>query len=182
MAPATSPASPPPPPDQQHQPASTSTSPPTTSSSPTITTSKPAPQPAPAPITTTTTKNGLLSPPLPLHSATGLPLTREPTPAEKVRAFLAVRPAGESGRRGIHPLIFLRNVFRSASWASRVVNVLWPVVPAAIAVRYALGDNHLVIFVLSYLAMVPCANLIGFAGQEMGRKLPHVLGVILETT
>ena len=179
MASATEPASPPsppsPPPPPQ-QPASASTSPPTTSPSPTTATSKPVP---PA---IHTTKNGLLSPPLPLHSAAAVPLTREPTPAEKVKAFLAVRPAGESGRRGLHPLIFLRNVFRSASWASRVVNVLWPVVPAAIAVRYALPENPLVIFVLSYLAMVPCANLIGFAGQEMGRKLPHVLGVILETT
>jgi len=30
--------------------------------------------------------------------------------------------------------------------------------------------------------MVPAANLLGFAGQELARKLPHVLGVILETT
>src|SRR5438067_2221195 len=30
--------------------------------------------------------------------------------------------------------------------------------------------------------MVPAANLLGFAGQELSRKLPHVLGVILETT
>lgn len=29
--------------------------------------------------------------------------------------------------------------------------------------------------------MVPCANLIGFAGQELARKLPLVIGVILET-
>ena len=30
--------------------------------------------------------------------------------------------------------------------------------------------------------MVPSANLIGFAGQELARKLPQVLGVLLETT
>lgn len=30
--------------------------------------------------------------------------------------------------------------------------------------------------------MVPSANLIGFAGQELARKLPKVFGVILETT
>jgi Ca2+:H+ antiporter len=30
--------------------------------------------------------------------------------------------------------------------------------------------------------MVPSANLLGFAGQELARKLPHVLGVVLETT
>ena len=30
--------------------------------------------------------------------------------------------------------------------------------------------------------MVPSANLIGFAGQELARKLPHVWGVLLETS
>ena len=35
---------------------------------------------------------------------------------------------------------------------------------------------------MSYIAMVPSANLIGFAGQELARKLPKVIGVILETT
>lgn len=30
--------------------------------------------------------------------------------------------------------------------------------------------------------MIPAANLLGFAGQEMGRKLPHVVGALLETT
>ena len=30
--------------------------------------------------------------------------------------------------------------------------------------------------------MVPAANLVGFAGQEMARKIPKVIGVILETT
>ncbi len=30
--------------------------------------------------------------------------------------------------------------------------------------------------------MVPAANLLGFAGQELARKLPHILGIFLETT
>lgn len=30
--------------------------------------------------------------------------------------------------------------------------------------------------------MAPCANLIGFAGQEFARKVPHVFGVLIETT
>jgi Ca2+:H+ antiporter len=30
--------------------------------------------------------------------------------------------------------------------------------------------------------MIPCANLIGFAGQELARKTPHVWGVLIETT
>jgi len=43
-------------------------------------------------------------------------------------------------------------------------------------------DWHLAIFVLNYIAMVPAANLIGFAGQELARKVPKVFGVIMETT
>ncbi|AEO67030.1 fe39b532-59b6-4bd9-a4a1-aa08bc3155c4 [Thermothielavioides terrestris] len=147
-------------------------------------TSSSSPLPEKSQATATSTRNNTAhsnDTQLPLHT-TDLPLERTPTQAEKFAGVLAVRPEGESGRSGIHPLLFLRNVFRSASWASRAVNVLWPVVPAAIAVRYALPDNHLVIFILSYLAMVPCANLIGFAGQELGRKVPHVMGVIIETT
>lgn len=46
----------------------------------------------------------------------------------------------------------------------------------------ALKDHHTLIFILSYIAMVPCANLVGFAGQEFARKVPHVAGVLVETT
>jgi len=63
-----------------------------------------------------------------------------------------------------------------------IVNVLWPFVPAALAIRYARPDLNLVIFILSYIAMVPSANLVGFAGQEFSRKLPRVFGVLVETT
>ncbi|KAF2236975.1 hypothetical protein EV356DRAFT_497243 [Viridothelium virens] len=93
-----------------------------------------------------------------------------------------IQPDGESGRRGVHPLHFIRIVLRSTSSASALVNVLWPVVPAAIAVHFARPEWHLVIFILNYIAMVPAANLIGFAGQELARKLPKVAGVVLETT
>src|SRR5579871_1199269 len=30
--------------------------------------------------------------------------------------------------------------------------------------------------------MVPAANLLGFGGQELARKLPHLFGIFLETT
>lgn len=93
-----------------------------------------------------------------------------------------IRPAGESGRSGFHPIHFAHISFKSTSRASLVCNFLWPVVPAAIAVRYALPDHHVLIFTLSYIAMVPCANMIGFAGQELARKLPHVWGVLVEIT
>jgi Ca2+:H+ antiporter len=38
------------------------------------------------------------------------------------------------------------------------------------------------IFALSYIAMVPSANLLGFAGQEFARKMPKVAGILIETT
>ncbi|KAI5200900.1 putative vacuolar cation/proton exchanger 2 [Aureobasidium subglaciale] len=93
-----------------------------------------------------------------------------------------IKPNGESGRRGIHPLHFLKICWRSSCTASKWVNVLWPFVPAAIALHFARPQEHLWIFILSYVAMVPAANLIGFAGQELARKLPTVFGVVLETT
>jgi Ca2+:H+ antiporter len=121
------------------------------------------------------------------------------TSANKSRGM--IQPAGESGRRGFHPWKFLRISFRSASRASLVCNVLWPVVPAALAVRCelislgcrrasliscvvadALPEKHVLIFSLAYIAMVPCANLVGFAGQELARKFPHVAGVLAEIT
>ncbi|KAF7594293.1 hypothetical protein BBP40_009693 [Aspergillus hancockii] len=63
-----------------------------------------------------------------------------------------------------------------------LVNVLWPFVPAAIAIHFARPDLHIWIFALNYIAMVPSANLLGFAGGELAKKLPKVLGVLLETT
>ncbi|KXJ86178.1 Ca2+ transporter [Microdochium bolleyi] len=93
-----------------------------------------------------------------------------------------VKPAGESGRSGIHPFKFFKIVWKSTSYLSRAVNILWPFVPAAIAVRYTLPDQHVLIFSLSYLAMIPVANLLGFAGQELSRKMPHMAGVLVETT
>lgn len=87
-----------------------------------------------------------------------------------------IKPEGESGRKGIHPWHFLRICFRSSCKASMAVNVLWPFVPAAIAIHFARKELHEWIFALNYIAMVPTANLVGFAGQELARKLPKVFG------
>ena len=88
-----------------------------------------------------------------------------------------IHPDGESGRKWVHPWMFLKICFKSSSLISKLVNVLWPFVPAAIAVHFAKPDAHLWIFALNYIAMVPTANLIGFAGQELARKLPKVIGL-----
>ncbi|KAI8628250.1 hypothetical protein F5Y19DRAFT_146049 [Xylariaceae sp. FL1651] len=95
---------------------------------------------------------------------------------------IRVKTAGESFRRGIHPMHFFKIIWTSSSRISRAVNILWPFVPAALAVYYSLDGHHTLKFSLAYIAMVPCANLIGFAGQELARKMPHMLGVLTETT
>jgi len=93
-----------------------------------------------------------------------------------------IQPEGESGRKGIHPIHFLKICWKSSSRFSLLSNLLWPFVPAAIALKYTRHDLHVWIFALNYIAMIPCANLIGFAGQELSRKLHKVFGVLLETT
>lgn len=89
---------------------------------------------------------------------------------------------GESGRRGFHPKHFISVSWTSSNIVSQYVNILWPFVPAAIIVRYLLPHHHLWIFALSYLAMIPSANLLGFAGQEFAKKMPKVAGILIETT
>ena len=44
-----------------------------------------------------------------------------------------IHPEGESGRRGFNPLKFLVICGRSSSTMSLLVNLLWPIVPVAIA-------------------------------------------------
>lgn len=118
-----------------------------------------------------------------------LPRSRQDIPDDVVNnqsqqsgGLFRVKSAGESGRRGFHPFHFFKIVWASTSTLSRAVNVLWPFVPAALALYYTHTGPPALRFALSYIAMVPCANLVGFAGQELSRKMPHMLGVLVETT
>ncbi|CAI6336149.1 unnamed protein product [Periconia digitata] len=92
-----------------------------------------------------------------------------------------VEPDGESGRTGFHPSHFLQVSWNSGSNAAKYVNVLWPFVPVAIILHFVLPTHPLLIFGFSYVAMVPVANLLGFAGQEFARKMPKVSGILIET-
>ena len=92
-----------------------------------------------------------------------------------------IQPAGESGRSGVDPMHFLRLIWRSSCTLSSWTNVLWPFVPAAIILHFIAGEHHAWTFAINYIAMVPSANLVGFAGQELARKLPKVAGILLET-
>ncbi|KAI9893448.1 MAG: hypothetical protein M1814_006745 [Vezdaea aestivalis] len=137
--------------------------------------------------------------PPPLHDYEAGPMPTQPTEKSKHgphhhniglpgfnhnghKVTKGINPEGESGRRGVDPLHFFRIVWRSSCTASKWVNILWPFVPAAIAIHFARPDLHLWIFILNYIAIAPSANLIGFAGQELARKMPKVLGVVVETT
>lgn len=93
-----------------------------------------------------------------------------------------VQPDGESGRRGFNPLKFVKICFRSTSTASKWTNVLWPFTIAAMVMHFGFPQHQLWVFITCYIGMVPAANLVGFAGQELARKIPKVMGVILETT
>ncbi|KAF3258230.1 hypothetical protein TWF192_000365 [Orbilia oligospora] len=102
--------------------------------------------------------------------------------SEPLLPTIEINPEGESGRSGFHPIHFFKVLWRSSNKVSSAVNWLWPLVPIAILARYVLPATPLVVFALTYIAMVPVANLLGFAGQEFARKLPKVSGILIETT
>nr|POE54504.1 vacuolar calcium ion transporter [Quercus suber] len=94
-----------------------------------------------------------------------------------------IQPDGESGRSWVHPLQFLGICWRSSCTASSYTNIFWPFTIAALVLYFNYRETHgLAVFACAYIGMVPAANLVGFAGQELARKLPKVAGVILETT
>ncbi|EED14093.1 vacuolar H\/Ca2 exchanger [Talaromyces stipitatus ATCC 10500] len=119
---------------------------------------------------------------LPQHHKDAESATNEKTLRPRVLGLFRIQSTGESGRKGFHPLHFLYICFRSTCTLSMIVNVLWPFVPAAITMGFARPDLHVWTFALNYIAMVPTANLLGFAGGELARKLPRVYGVLLETS
>jgi Ca2+:H+ antiporter len=90
-------------------------------------------------------------------------------------------PDGESGRRGFNPAHFLHIAWKSSNKVSMLVNILWPFVPLAIVLQFTARSHPLLIFTISYIGMVPAANLLGFAGQEFARKMPKVSGILIET-
>lgn len=61
-----------------------------------------------------------------------------------------------------------------------LVNLLWPFVPVSIVLAFLPGLKTWK-FVTAYIAVIPSANLLGFAGQEFARKMPKVSGILIET-
>jgi Ca2+:H+ antiporter len=108
------------------------------------------------------------------HSSESTPLLHQILPQH-------IHPDGESGRSGFNPSHFFHVAWKSGSNAAKYANILWPLVPVAIILRYAAAGLPLAVFITSYIAMVPVANLLGFAGQEFARKMPKVSGILIET-
>ncbi|KAK7711160.1 hypothetical protein SLS63_012700 [Diaporthe eres] len=98
-----------------------------------------------------------------------------------LRHRVTIAHEGESGRSGFHPRHFFHVLWLSSCTVSKWVNVLWPFVPVAFLLHF-LTRAHLWTFAVSYVAMIPAANLLGFAGQEFARKMPKVAGILIETT
>jgi Ca2+:H+ antiporter len=92
-----------------------------------------------------------------------------------------IHPDGESGRSGFQASHFIQVAWRSGSNAAKWTNLLWPIVPVAIIMHFVFPSNPITVFALSYIAMIPVANLLGFAGQEYARKMPKVSGILIET-
>jgi Ca2+:H+ antiporter len=118
----------------------------------------------------------------------------EPRKTFLQRVSTFIRPHGQSGRTGFHPKIFFWICFSSNTRISKHINRFWPLVPVAIALvshqrqnhandqHWAKPDQQLANFIIPYLAMIPSANLLGFASGQFALKLPHVLGILFETT
>lgn len=105
-----------------------------------------------------------------------------PTTSSSKRRRRDIQPDGESGRTWFHPLHFFHICWKSSSHVSKWTNVLWPFTIAAMVLHFNYDQHHMWVFITAYIGMVPAANLVGFAGQELARKIPKVMGVILETT
>lgn len=105
-----------------------------------------------------------------------------------VRTTPGIHPDGESGRSGFNPIKFVTICWSSSSHVSKWTNILWPFTIAAIPLHFILNAEGteakypMWSFITAYIGMIPAANLLGFAGQELARKIPKVIGVVLETT
>ena len=77
-------------------------------------------------------------------------------------------------------------LWNSSCTVSKYVNFLWPVVLVAFFLRgfssfgTSMNINPLIRFTAAYLAVIPTANLVGFAGQELARKMSKVKGILVE--
>ncbi|KAF3912779.1 hypothetical protein ABW20_dc0108344 [Dactylellina cionopaga] len=73
--------------------------------------------------------------------------------------------------------ITVKSTSKLSSWS----NILFPAIPAGIAMWYTSRDKYpLAVFILNFVAMIPAGNLLAFASGELQAKMPKTLGATLE--
>ncbi|KAI8824305.1 Sodium/calcium exchanger protein-domain-containing protein [Fimicolochytrium jonesii] len=89
--------------------------------------------------------------------------------------------AVEPPKARFHPVQAARIIYRSTSTMSRLANLLWPLAPIGIILRFVRPEWHIAIFVVNYLGMIPSGNWLAFASLEINEKLPNIVGATFET-
>ncbi|KAF3935408.1 hypothetical protein ABW20_dc0103504 [Dactylellina cionopaga] len=80
-----------------------------------------------------------------------------------------------------NPFIAIPVTLRSTSKLSSYSNILFPAVPAGIALWYLLREEHpRLVFAFNFIGIVPAGNLLAFASGELGHKLPPTFAACLE--
>jgi Ca2+:H+ antiporter len=59
---------------------------------------------------------------------------------------------------------------------------LFAVLPATVLAKYLLPERHILIFVLSAASLIPLANLLSMATEQLARHTGHTLGALLSVT
>jgi len=83
--------------------------------------------------------------------------------------------------RRCHPFRAVKIAMQSSSRLSGSVNFLIPFIPVGIVLGFARKDLGLYIFAFNFIAMIPSANMLAFASQEIALKMPKTYGAVFET-
>ncbi|KAK6350118.1 hypothetical protein TWF696_006365 [Orbilia brochopaga] len=79
-----------------------------------------------------------------------------------------------------HPIKAIAITLRSTSRLSSYCHILFPTIPAGIALWYTSRKTYpLATFIFNFVAMVPAGNLLAFASGELHHQMPHTIGATL---
>ncbi|KAF4571314.1 hypothetical protein EYR36_008643 [Pleurotus pulmonarius] len=103
-------------------------------------------------------------------------MTRTPTRNLIRAASMLLTPDKKVG-----PAPSILNSLRSILFASWL-NVLLVFIPVSWALNFAMKDQHTLIFVFSFLAIIPLAKLLAFATDELSMRVGQTLAGLLNAT
>ncbi|KAJ6261930.1 Vacuolar calcium ion transporter [Drechslerella dactyloides] len=79
-----------------------------------------------------------------------------------------------------NPIKAIGITLRSTSRLTSYCNILFPTIPAGIALWYTSRKEYpLATFIFNFVAMVPAGNLLAFASGELHHQMPHTIGATL---